>query len=92
MNGRAGQEVALLLSKRVVDWEVEYRELSAKAKFLSGNEEVLGVTGKYGVPGKNVSGEKLLEMCSELELLIGNTYFRKKFSSFVPSMSQWRKI
>ena len=34
--------------------------------------------GKYGVPGRNVSGERVLELCSELELVIGNTYFRKK--------------
>ena len=31
-----------------------------------GNEELLGVIGKYGVPGRNVSGERLLEMCSEM--------------------------
>ena len=43
-----------------------------------GNEEILGVMGKYGGPGRNVSGERLLEMCSELELGIGNTYFEKK--------------
>ena len=42
-----------------------------------GNEEVLGVTGKYGVPGRNVSGKWLLEFCSELELVIGNTCFNK---------------
>ena len=28
-----------------------------------GNEEVLGVMGKYGVPGRNISEERLLEMC-----------------------------
>ena len=42
------------------------------------NEEVHGVMGKYGVPGGNVSGDRLLEMCSELELAIEITYFRKK--------------
>ena len=43
-----------------------------------GNEEVRGVMGKYRLAGRNVSGESLLELCSELELAIGNTYFRKK--------------
>ena len=43
-----------------------------------GNEEVHGVMGKYGVPGKNISGDRLLEMCSEMELVVGNTFFRKK--------------
>ena len=43
-----------------------------------GDEEVLGVMGKYRVPGRNVRGKMLLELCSELELVIGDTYFRKK--------------
>ena len=43
-----------------------------------GEREVEGVIGKYGVPGVNESGEKLLEMCVERELVIGNSMFRKK--------------
>ena len=43
-----------------------------------GNEEMLGVIRKYGVLGRNVSGERLLEWFSELELVVGNTFFRKK--------------
>ena len=43
-----------------------------------GNEEVLGVMKKCGVPGRNVSGEWLLELCSELEVGIGNTFFKMK--------------
>ena len=43
-----------------------------------GDREVEGVVGKFGVPGENVSGEKLLEMCVERELVIGNSMFRKK--------------
>ena len=39
------------------------------------NEDVLGIMGKYGVPGRNVSGERLSELCSELELVPGNTFF-----------------
>ena len=42
------------------------------------NEEVHGVMGKYGVRGRNVSGDRLLEMCGEMELVVGNTFFRKK--------------
>ena len=34
--------------------------------------------GKFGVPGENESGEKLLEMCVERELVIGNSWFKKK--------------
>ena len=34
--------------------------------------EVEGVIGKYGVPGENESGEGLLDVCVEQELVIGN--------------------
>ena len=43
-----------------------------------GEEVVANVVGKFGVPGKNASGEKLLEVCMEHELVVGNTLFRKK--------------
>merc|ERR1711915_612287 len=43
-----------------------------------GAGEVVGVVGKYGVPGENESGERLLDMCLEQELVIGNSFFRKK--------------
>ena len=40
-----------------------------------GDGEVEGVVGKYGVPGENESGERLLDMCVEQELVIGNSFF-----------------
>ena len=43
-----------------------------------GDGEVEGVVGKYGVPGENESGERLLDMCVEQELTIGNSFFKKK--------------
>ena len=43
-----------------------------------GEREVEGVLGKFGVPGENDSGERLLEMCVERELVIGNSMFKKK--------------
>ena len=43
-----------------------------------GNEEIDGVTGKFGVPGVNENGERLIEVCSDLGLLIGNTCFKKR--------------
>ena len=42
------------------------------------NEEVLGVVGMHRVLGKNVNGERLVEMCSKMELIIGNMYFKEK--------------
>ena len=44
-----------------------------------GDGEVEGVVGKYGVPGVNESGERLLDMCVEQELVIGNSCFKKKW-------------
>ena len=46
------------------------------ARVGDGEEE--GVVGKYGVPGENESGERLLDMCVEQELVIGNSFFKKK--------------
>ena len=38
-----------------------------------GDGEVEGVVGKYGLPGENESGERLLDMGVEQELVIGNS-------------------
>ena len=43
-----------------------------------GELEIEGVLGKYGVPGENESGERLLDMCVEKELAVGNSFFKKK--------------
>ena len=43
-----------------------------------GDEVVEGVVGMYGVAGRNGSGEKMLDMCIEQELVVGNTWFKKK--------------
>ena len=37
-----------------------------------------GVVGKYGVPGENEWGERLLDVCVEQELVIGNSFIKKK--------------
>ena len=43
-----------------------------------GDGEVEDVVGKYGVPSENESGERLLDMCVEQELVIGNSFFKNK--------------
>uniref|UniRef100_A0A8C8DHP6 ribonuclease H n=1 Tax=Oryzias sinensis TaxID=183150 RepID=A0A8C8DHP6_9TELE len=43
-----------------------------------GDERIEGVVGGHGVPGKNDNGERLIGMCTEREMVIGNTWFRKK--------------
>ena len=35
------------------------------------------IEGIVGVPGRNESGERLLEMCAEQELVVGNSWFKK---------------
>ena len=42
-----------------------------------GNEVIEGIVGRHGVPGRNESGERLLEMCVEKELVVGNSWFKK---------------
>ena len=42
-----------------------------------GNEVIEGIVGRHGVPGRNESGERLLEMCAEQELVVGNSWFKK---------------
>ena len=37
-----------------------------------------GIVRQHGVPGRNKSGEQLLEMCAEQELVVGNSWFKKK--------------
>ena len=43
-----------------------------------GDECIDGVVGRFGVPGRNDSGESLITMCIERGLAIGNTWFKKK--------------
>ena len=43
-----------------------------------GDRERDGVLGKYGVPGINENGERLVEMCTERRMIIGNTWFKKR--------------
>ena len=43
-----------------------------------GNNARGKVIGRWGVPGMNDSGQQLYEMCVENELMIGNTWFKKR--------------
>ena len=40
-----------------------------------GDGEVEGVVGKFGVSGVTENGRKLIEMCTEKRLSLGNTFF-----------------
>ena len=43
-----------------------------------GNEAIEKVMGTFGVPGRNGNGEKLLNLCCERELMIENSFFKKR--------------
>ena len=43
-----------------------------------GNREADMGVGKYGVPGVNENGERLVEVCCKRRLSIGNTWFEKR--------------
>ena len=42
-----------------------------------GNQETLGVTGKFGLGIWNEAGQRLIEFCQENALVIANTLFRQ---------------
>ena len=42
-----------------------------------GNEVIEGIVGRHGLKGRNESGERLLDMCAEQELVVGNSWFKK---------------
>ena len=42
-----------------------------------GNEVIEGIVGQHGMPGRNKSDERLLEMCAEQELVVCNSLFKK---------------
>ena len=43
-----------------------------------GNEAIEGIVGQHGVLGRNESGERLLEMCAQQELVVGDSWLKKK--------------
>ena len=45
---------------------------------IVGDVDMDVVIGRFGVPGVSHCGERVVEMCSELGLLIGNTCFKKR--------------
>ena len=42
-----------------------------------GNQEILGVTGKFGLGVQNEAGQRLIEFCQENTLVIANTLFQQ---------------
>ena len=42
-----------------------------------GSQEILGVTGKFGLGVQNEAGQRLIEFCQENALIIANTLFQQ---------------
>ena len=42
-----------------------------------GSQEILGVTGKFGLGMQNEAGQRLIEFCQEKALVIANTLFQQ---------------
>ena len=42
-----------------------------------GSQEILGVTGKFGLGVRNEAGQRLIEFCKENTLVIANTLFQQ---------------
>ena len=42
-----------------------------------GSQEILGVSGKFGLGEQNEAGQRLIEFCQENTLLIANTLFQQ---------------
>ena len=42
-----------------------------------GSQEILGVTGKFGLGVQNEAGQRLTEFCQENALVIANTLFQQ---------------
>ena len=42
-----------------------------------GNQEIPGVTGKFGLGEQNEAGQRLIEFCQENTLVIANTFFQR---------------
>ena len=42
-----------------------------------GSQEILGVTGKFGLGVQNEAGQRLTEFCQENTLVIANTFFQQ---------------
>ena len=42
-----------------------------------GNQEIPGITGKFGLGVQNEAGQRLTDFCQENALVIANTYFQQ---------------
>ena len=59
-----------------------------------GNQEIPGVTGKFGLGVQNEAGQRLIESCQENALVIANTLFqqhKRQFYTWTSPDGQYQK-
>ena len=67
--------IELRLKKEVLKKEVLFIRGAWNAKV--GNQEISGITGKFGLGVQNEAGKRLTEFCQENPLVIANTFFQQ---------------
>ena len=53
-----------------------------------GSQEILGVTGKFGLGVQNEAGQRLTEFCQENAFIIANTLFQQE-STVHMDVTRW---
>ena len=43
-----------------------------------GDRTIGGITGAFGAPGENDNSRRVMEFCAEMDLCVGNTYFKHR--------------
>ena len=92
---------AVMLKKLKLKWFYEYiqdlLELTPKKDVLFiigdwnakvGSQEILGVTGKFGLGVQNEAGHRLIEFCQENALVIANTLFQQQKTLYMDN-TRW---
>ena len=54
-----------------------------------GNRTGAGITGAFGVPGKNDNSRRMVEFCEKRGLCVSNTYFKHRN---VQSTQEWQGV
>ena len=62
----------------IVDWNAK-----------EGNQEIPGITGKFGLGIRNEAGQRLIEFCQENALVITNTLFQQHKRKLYMDITRW---
>ena len=54
-----------------------------------GNQEIPGITGKFGLGMRNEAGQRLIEFCQENALVIANTLFQQHKRRLHRDITRW---